>query len=141
MFDIEEIYDELLKNISKDKIILNEPMSKHTSFKIGGNADIYVKAKDIEDIKNVLEVVKSKKIPLFVLGNGTNLLVKDEGIRGIVLKIEVEKIEISMLKDSKVEVLVSSGVKNAILSKKLLDKEITGFEFASRNTRNYRWGY
>ena len=141
MFDIEEIYDELLKNISKDKIILNEPMSKHTSFKIGGNADIYVKAKDIEDIRNVLEVVKSKKIPLFVLGNGTNLLVKDEGIRGIVLKIEVEKIEISMLKDSKVEVLVSSGVKNAILSKKLLDKEITGFEFASRNTRNYRWGY
>ena len=141
MFDIEEIYDELLKNISKDKIILNEPMSKHTSFKIGGNADIYVKAKDTEDIKNVLEVVKSKKIPLFVLGNGTNLLVKDEGIRGIVLKIEVEKIEISMLKDSKVEVLVSSGVKNAILSKKLLDKEITGFEFASRNTRNYRWGY
>ena len=141
MFDIEEIYDELLKNISKDKIILNEPMSKHTSFKIGGNADIYVKTKDIEDIKNVLEVVKSKKIPLFVLGNGTNLLVKDEGIRGIVLKIEVEKIEISMLKDSKVEVLVSSGVKNAILSKKLLDKEITGFEFASRNTRNYRWGY
>ena len=141
MFDIEEIYDELLKNISKDKIILNEPISKHTSFKIGGNADIYVKAKDIEDIKNVLEVVKSKKIPLFVLGNGTNLLVKDEGIRGIVLKIEVEKIEISMLKDSKVEVLVSSGVKNAILSKKLLDKEITGFEFASRNTRNYRWGY
>lgn len=141
MFDIEEIYDELLKNISKDKIILNEPMSKHTSFKIGGNADIYVKAKDIEDIKNVLEVVKSKKIPLFVLGNGTNLLVKDKGIRGIVLKIEVEKIEISMLEDSKVEVLVSSGVKNAILSKKLLDKEIAGFEFASRNTRNYRWGY
>ncbi len=124
---MQEIYKQLLEEgISKENILLNEPMSKHTSFKTGGNADLFVKAYSVEEIKSVLKVSKENNIPLFVLGNGTNLLVKDEGFRGIVLQIKLEDIEIEGT-----EVTVKSGVKNAILSRKLIDNSLTGFEFAS----------
>lgn len=92
--NIKEIYNELIKKIPPSNIKVEEEMKKYTSFKIGGIADILVFAKSIEDIKNVLEVVKTNKIPLTIMGNGTNLLVKDNGIRGIVLKIDLQEIDI-----------------------------------------------
>lgn len=124
---MQEIYKQLLEEgINKDNMLLNEPMNKHTSFKTGGNADLFIKAYSVEEIKNILRISKENNIPLFVLGNGTNLLVKDEGYRGIVLQIKLENINIEGT-----EVTVQSGVKNAILSKKLLDNSLTGFEFAA----------
>lgn len=122
----EEIYKQLLETINKENILLNEPMSKHTSFKTGGNAKLFVKAYSISEIKNVLKIVKENKIPLFILGNGTNLLVKDEGFDGIVLQIKLNDINIV---DN--IVTVDAGVKNAVLSNKVLEKSLTGFEFAS----------
>lgn len=121
------IYKQLLEEkINKENILLNEPMSMHTSFKTGGKADIFVKAYSIEEIKSVLKVSKENNIPLFVLGNGTNLLVKDEGFRGIILQVKLENIKIEGT-----EIIVQSGVKNAVLSRKLIDNSLTGFEFAS----------
>lgn len=84
--ETEKIYDELVKVINSNQIFKNEPMSKHTSFKIGGNADIYVKVKTIEDIKVVLKVAKENNTPTTIIGNGSNVLVKDNGIRGIVIR-------------------------------------------------------
>lgn len=84
--NIEEIYEILTKELQVSTIYKNEQMSKHTTFKIGGNADIYVKAKTIEDIKSVLKVANEKEIPITVIGNGSNILVKDNGIRGIVIR-------------------------------------------------------
>jgi len=124
---MQKIYKQLLEEgINIDNILLNEPMSKHTSFKTGGNADIFVKAYSVEDIKSVLKISKETNIPLFVLGNGTNLLVKDEGYRGIVLQIKLEDIAVDGTK-----AIVQSGVKNAVLAKKLLDNSLKGFEFAA----------
>ena len=124
---MQEIYKQLIENgIDKENILLDELMSLHTSFKVGGNVDIFVKAYSLEEIKSVLKIVVENNIPLFVLGNGTNLLVRDEGFRGIVLQIKLENIEIDAT-----EVTVDSGVKNAVLSKKLIDNNLTGFEFAS----------
>ena len=124
---MQEIYKQLIeKGINKENILIDEPMNKHTSFKTGGIADLFIKAYSVEDIKNVLEISKENNIPLFVLGNGTNILVKDEGYRGIILQIKLEDIQI---KNN--EVYVQSGVKNAILSKRLLDNALTGFEFAA----------
>lgn len=124
---MQEIYKQLLKEgINEKNILLDEMMSKHTSFKTGGKADIFVKVYSIDEIKSVLKISKENNIPLFVLGNGTNLLVKDEGYRGIILQIKLEEINIDGTK-----VIVQSGVKNAILSKKLLDNSLAGFEFAS----------
>lgn len=92
--NIKKIYNELVKKIPPSNIKVEEEMRKYTSFKIGGIADILIFAKSIEDIKNVLEIVKTNNIPLTIIGNGTNLLVKDNGIRGIVLKIDLQEIDI-----------------------------------------------
>lgn len=92
--NIKKIYNELIKKIPPSNIKEEEEMRKYTSFKIGGIADILIFAKSIEDIKNVLEIVKTNNIPLTIIGNGTNLLVKDNGIRGIVLKIDLQEIDI-----------------------------------------------
>ena len=124
---MQKIYKQLIENeIDKSNIFVDEPMSKHTSFKVGGKADIFVKVYSVEEIKSVLKIASENNIPLFVLGNGTNLLVKDEGFRGIILQVKLEEISINGT-----EVLVGAGVKNAVLSKKLTDNSLTGFEFAS----------
>ena len=124
---MKEIYRQLVENgIDEKNILLDEPMSLHTSFKTGGKADLFVKAYLAEEIKSVLTIASKNNIPLFILGNGTNLLVKDEGFRGIVLQVKLENIEIDGL-----NVTVGAGVKNAVLSKKLIDNSLTGFEFAS----------
>jgi len=124
---MQEIYKQLLdKGIKKENILLDEPMSKHISFKTGGKADIFVKVYSTQEIKSVLKISKENNIPLFVLGNGTNILVKDEGYRGIILQIKLEDIQINSN-----EVYVQSGVKNAILARKLLENSLTGFEFAA----------
>lgn len=136
--DIEKIYEELGKRLNSSKILKNEPMSKHTSFKIGGNADIFVKAETIEDVKQVLNFSNENAIPLYVIGNGSNILVKDNGIKGIVLMVQIDTFEIEK-KENKVVITVGAGVKLTWLAQKLLKEEITGFEFASRNTRNNWW--
>lgn len=113
--------------ISKENIKIDEPMSKHTSFKVGGPADIFVKAVSIDDIKSVLEISKKNNLPLFIVGNGSNILVKDNGIRGIVLKIELKDYEIKKENNDFI-IRTQSGVMLGFLAQKLLQEEITGFE-------------
>lgn len=122
-----QIY-EIKKIISKDKVFENEPMSKYTSFKIGGNAECLIKIKTIQDLRNILEFSDKNKIPLTIIGNGSNILVSDEGIKGIVLKIELQAYEIN---DETAELKVESGMKLGLISQKCLKHELTGFEFAS----------
>ena len=73
------VYKDLLTNINKEQIYLNESMKKHTTFKIGGPADIFVKVKTIQELKHVLYVAKNDNMPLTVIGNGSNVLVKYRG--------------------------------------------------------------
>ena len=130
--DIERVSNDLEKIISEESVILvNEPMSKHTSFKIGGNADIFIKAKTEEDIKKILKYSSEKEIPLTIVGNGSDLLVKDGGIRGIVLKVDIDILKIDKINDKDYIITVGAGVKNGYLAQKLLIDEIEGFEFAS----------
>lgn len=88
-----DIISLLRENLGKENVFENEDMSKHTSFKTGGKADIFVKIKNLESLKYLLNFVKNKKLPIFILGNGTNILVRDNGIRGIVCKIEINDFE------------------------------------------------
>lgn len=125
--------------VNKENIRCNEPMYKHTTFKTGGNADYFIKADSIEKIKKILEFAKKENIPIYIIGNGSNLIVKDEGIRGIVLKVEIKNIEFKEVND---DIIVTSGagVKMMELAQILKEKEITGFEELSGIPRNYRWG-
>ena len=120
--------DEIKKIISEDKVFENEPMSKHTSFKIGGNAECLIKIKTIQDLRNILEFSNKNKILLTIIGNGSNILVSDEGIKGIVLKIELQAYEIN---DETAELKVESGMKLGLIAQKCLKHELAGFEFAS----------
>ncbi|HZJ76574.1 MAG TPA: FAD-binding protein, partial [Oscillospiraceae bacterium] len=77
-------YNELVKAIPKDAIFLDEPMKNHTSIKTGGAADIMVIPSAIEDIQSVVKVCNKNNAPYFIMGNGSNLLVRDKGMRCIV---------------------------------------------------------
>ena len=127
---MDNIINLLKENIGEENVKLNEEMSKHTTFKTGGPADIFLKVTNQEDLKFVLEISKKYNIPIFILGNGSNILVRDKGIRGIVCEIKINKFEVEE-NDEDVFVLVGSGNKNAIIAQKLLNLEIEGFEFAS----------
>ena len=113
--------------ISKDKIKKDEPMSKHTSFKTGGKAEYFIKVDTIEEIQKILKYAKETKTELHIIGNGTNLLVTDKGIKGIVLKINLDKIEIEESGED-ITITVGAGVKMMALAQMLLKKSITGFE-------------
>lgn len=121
---------EIQNLIPKENIYVNEPMSKHTSFKIGGPAECFIKIKTIEQLKDILKYAQKGKIPLTIIGNGSNLLVSDDGIKGIVLKIEIEKI-CQDIKNGIILLTVGSGIKLGALAQKCLKEEVAGFEFAS----------
>ena len=82
--------DKLIDSLSELKIeyVKNEPMSRHTTFKIGGNADLFVKIKNIEELKSVIKTAKQNDVPYFILGKGSNLLVSDNGIEGAVISLD-----------------------------------------------------
>ena len=109
------------------EIKYNENMAKHTSFKTGGNADFFIIAKTDEDIKQALKYTKEKNIPIYLMGNGSNLLVKDKGIRGAVLKIEIDNLSIEENEDV-IIASVGAGIKIMALAQILKQKNITGFE-------------
>ena len=113
--------------ISKDNILFDEPMTNHTTFKVGGPAECYIKINDIQDLRKILKFAKDKNIAITVLGNGSNVLVLDKGIKGIVLNIRLNKIEMVNL-DGKFFATIGAGVKISIFGHLLLKNELTGFE-------------
>lgn len=126
---MEEIYQDLIKFLPKENILKQEPMQKHTSIKIGGKADIFIKIETVEQLKHTLKIMKEKKYPFYVIGNGSNLLVKDGGIRGAVLKIAIKGIKIEE-KENDVIIKAGAGIPLIQLSQLALEKSVTGLEFA-----------
>ena len=109
------------------KVKFNELMSRHTTFKIGGMAECFIRVDTIDELKEVLRFIRDNNINLTIVGNGSNLLVLDEGIKGITLKINIKKQNIE-IKDNCIEVTVGAGNSNIELAQNLLKEEITGFE-------------
>jgi len=123
MIDIKE-----LENIiDKNNIFKDEPMSKHTSFKIGGKVDYFVKLKSEKELIGLLQLVKKQNIPFYIIGNGTNILVTEKGIRGIVAKLEFDSYKIKK-QDDYVYLTVGCGMSIAKLAIIALENELTGME-------------
>lgn len=101
-------------------------MKKHTSFKIGGPADFFITIDNIEKLKSVQNLAQKENIPFLILGNGSNVLVLDKGIRGIVAKLKFDKIKI-LEKERKV--IVSADFPVSKLSRKCAKRELSGIEF------------
>ena len=127
----DEIYNYCTENLGIADVKVDEPMSKHTSFKIGGTADIFVKADSIDKLRAILNFSKQKGIEYTIIGNGSNLLVKDNGIRGIVIKLDFKDIKIEKINDKQAKVIVDAGVLLGSLAQTLAKENISGFEFAS----------
>ena len=148
---IKELIENSNLNIDREKILFDEPMKKYTTFKVGGPAECLVKIESEEELKEILNFAKENNIKVHVVGNGSNLLVLDGGIKGITLLIRIEDVKISEEKpiektkklgddiqkteekgnpekSNKYIVEVKSGTKIAKLGQILLSHEITGFE-------------
>lgn len=117
----------LEKKIDQKNILEDELMSKHTTFKIGGPADLYVMPTSQEELTHAIQICKQENAPYYVIGNGSNLLVTDKGFRGVI--IEVYK----QLSDIEVEGDLITAYAGALLSRianVALEHHLTGFEFA-----------
>lgn len=124
----EFIYNSLLNILNKEDILIDEPMSKHISFRVGGPADILVKPRSEDQIKDILTFAKKENIPYLIIGNGSNLLVRDGGIRGIVIKIAENFNDFSI---EGTTVTAQSGAMLSFMGKAIMRNNLTGFEFAA----------
>lgn len=122
-----EFYDKLAAIVSSDAIMENEPMSKHTTFRIGGNADMFV-SPYLNQIPEIMSLAKEYNIPVTIIGNGSNLLVGDKGIRGLVLSLgkEAEKVEIQENR-----MVVGAGTLLSKAAAEAVRNSLSGLEFAA----------
>lgn len=122
-----ELYNELCKLVSKDRIFQNEPMKLHTTFRTGGPAEILIQPV-AEELAYVIELCKKYKEPWIVIGNGSNLLVSDEGINGVVIELGKYQSEIVILDDV---VVAQAGAMMSTVANKAAEESLTGLEFAA----------
>lgn len=109
------------------QIKLNEPMSRHTTFGIGGPADCFLVPETLEQLKVIARITAKNGIPLFVLGGGANLLVRDKGIRGVVLFTG----RLQAIERKGCQLKVASGVSTARAAREALRYNLAGMEFAA----------
>ena len=121
-------YDKLTEYIEEKRIYKDEPMRKHTTFRIGGNADYFVVPKTEEEIRNVICLCKEERMPYYILGNGSNLLVSDKGYRGVIIEICKKMNEICVEGNF---LKVQAGALLSKVGSAALDAGLAGFEFAS----------
>lgn len=111
-----------------DDVLFDEEMSRHTTFRIGGKVDAFVSAKSKDEIINVVKFCNDNNIPYMIMGNGSNMLVSDKGIRGVVISIG------KGMSDCRTDgelVYADAGIMMSVLAKKILEANLSGFEFAS----------
>ena len=120
-------YIEELKSIC-NTVLLNEPMSLHTSFRTGGPAEVFIKAESTENIISAIDIAKKYNKQYIITGNGSNILVKDGGIDGIVINIGNE---MSKIKCDGTKIYAQAGAMLSALATAAADEELTGLEFAS----------
>lgn len=111
-----------------DNVVLDEPMSAHTSFRIGGNADAFASVKSAEEIKKLIAFCKENDIPYMLMGNGSNMLVSDKGIRGLVIQVGGGMQNYSI---DGTYVTAEAGILMSKLAKAVLREELSGFETLS----------
>ena len=122
----------MLKNlrevIDESKILKNVDMKKHTTFKTGGMAETFIVPESVEDIKNVLKFLYEAKIPYYILGNGSNLLVSDDGLKTPVISIGKTLSGINVFENC---ITAYAGATLAAVSKVAIDESLARFEFAA----------
>ncbi len=123
-----DFYNKLSELLPLAEILYNEPMSKHTTFRVGGEADVFIRISSEEQLKVLIPELVKNKIPYYVMGKGSNLLVGDKGFRGVVIRLD------EAFEDIKVNnnvVTACAGASMAKIANTALQNSLTGFEFAA----------
>ena len=126
---VSETVIQMLKGYTNEENIhLGEPMSNHTTFRVGGPADCLLDVRDKEELKKICKYLRLTGMPTFIMGNGSNLLVSDKGFRGVVLKVQ------SGMNQVRVEgkrIIAQAGATMAQVARVAMENGLTGLEFAS----------
>ena len=122
------LYNELLKIMSEEQVKTEEPMKNHTTFRVGGPAEFFVMPRTAEEVKKVIDLCRRESFPYYIIGNGSNLLVSDQGYRGVVLQIYKE---MSYIEVEENVVVAQAGALLSAIANKALENGLTGFEFAA----------
>ncbi|MCM1181826.1 MAG: UDP-N-acetylmuramate dehydrogenase [Roseburia sp.] len=119
-----ELKRKLLECVSDNRILINEPMYRHTTFRVGGDADFFVEVDTTEELQALLRLDCEK----YLIGNGSNLLVSDRGLRGVVLHLSQRFAEISVTGNL---LVCKAGATLAAIARTACGHSLTGFEFAA----------
>ena len=122
------IYEELCKIVSEDQILKDEPMGKHTTFRAGGKADYLVMPSNEEQVRDLVLLLKKENVPYYVMGNGSNLLVRDQGFKGVIIQIARKMNQIRVEGET---IYAQAGALLSKIAAQALGEGLTGFEFAS----------
>ena len=123
----QQIYDGLLNLTGEKQVRCGEPLKPHTTFRVGGPADYFVTVNTVKELSDVTSFLREAEIPFFILGNGSNLLVSDEGYRGAVLTLGGEFKSISVNGEY---ITAGAGVMLSEVCTTARDNGLTGLEFA-----------
>ncbi len=118
-------YEDLKEIAGEKNVKQNEPMKNHTSFKVGGNADYFVQVNSIDELEKVANLAMANNIKLYVIGNGTNIIVTDKGIRGIVVKYISKDIKIEEPFAQNIKCIKQNESKNELETKDLENEKIS----------------
>lgn len=124
----QEFYDELKKILPEDFIRIEEPMDRHTTFRVGGPADYFLTPGTGEEIRRIVACCKEHGVPYYVMGNGSNLLVSDDGYRGVVIQIYRSMNRITVEGN---RITAQAGALLSAIAGSALENGLTGFEFAA----------
>ena len=126
--DNHRIENKFCNCLGSDNVKQQEPMSRHTTFRIGGPADFYLCPHSTKEVQEIVEICKEENLPYFVLGNGSNLLVSDKGYRGVVIQLWKNFSDITV-KDCCIQ--AKAGALLSKVAVEALEAGLTGMEFAS----------
>ena len=113
--------------LGEENVKVNEPMKRHTTFRIGGPADYFLLPSSSEEVKGIIEICKEEALPYFILGNGSNLLVSDDGYRGVIIQLYRNYGEISVEGNM---ICANAGALLSQIASAAKNASLTGFEFA-----------
>ena len=113
--------------LGEEKVRISEPMNRHTTFRIGGPADYFLLPSTAEEVKKILEICKEKELPYFILGNGSNLLVSDEGYCGVIIQLYRNYGGITV---EGTDIRAGAGALLSQIASAAQNDSLTGFEFA-----------
>lgn len=114
--------------IDESRIKTNVPMAEFTTFRTGGNADVFITPQSTDELKNILKLFYEMKQPYYILGNGSNLLVSDNGLRKPVIHIGKDMAQVKVFENC---ITAEGGATLASVARKALENSLTGLEFAS----------